>query len=159
MKIKELFDKVRVEEGKKIYYDSARRHHKTDGIIFQPNTAYKFGSDSELIKWKPADFCSVDLQVYLPQSGAVRGGLLPHLLCSGPEGVRIDCTKRGQEYVGLGYFDSMRLLADADDFERSISRGNSTSRRNVIAEVAYDTRVGSWTYFHIRKVSYLYIPV
>lgn len=64
----------------------------------------------------------------------------PRLFCSGEDGTYIDCSKRGSEYIGLAKFDSYRLLADCEDH----------GRKNV-AEVSYDTTVGTWLYSHLRK--------
>lgn len=37
--------------------------HKTDGVIFQPNTPYVCGTDFGLLKWKFTDCITVDLAV------------------------------------------------------------------------------------------------
>lgn len=37
--------------------------HKSDGVILQPDSFYKFGGDETLLKWKWSDLRSVDLQV------------------------------------------------------------------------------------------------
>jgi hypothetical protein len=39
-KLSELLEKIKIEEGERVYRDSDRRHHKTDGIIFQPDAPY-----------------------------------------------------------------------------------------------------------------------
>jgi hypothetical protein len=50
--------------GERVYRDSDRRYHKSDGIIFQPADApYVFGTDVNLVKWKWPELASVDLQV------------------------------------------------------------------------------------------------
>jgi hypothetical protein len=42
-RITELLSNIRMDErdGERTYRDSDRRHHKTDGIIFQPDAPYK----------------------------------------------------------------------------------------------------------------------
>lgn len=39
-------------KGNRIYKESDRRHHKSDGLIFQPDAPYVFGTDVDLVKWK-----------------------------------------------------------------------------------------------------------
>ena len=59
-----LLDKIRSEpNGDRIYSDSDRRVHRTDGIIFQPNEPYQVSRHPGLMKWKWADLRSVDLAV------------------------------------------------------------------------------------------------
>ena len=60
-------------KGSRIYKESDRRHHKSDGIIFQPNAPYVFGTDVDLVKWKWPELASVDLQV-LPNASKGGGG-------------------------------------------------------------------------------------
>jgi hypothetical protein len=43
--------------------ESDKRHHKSDGLIFQPDAPYVFGTDVNLVKWKWPELASVDLQV------------------------------------------------------------------------------------------------
>ena len=38
-------------------------HHKSEGVILQPDDVYKFGGDESLLTWKWPDLRSVDLQV------------------------------------------------------------------------------------------------
>ncbi|CAN0507658.1 unnamed protein product, partial [Scytosiphon promiscuus] len=75
-KIMDLFRHVSVEGRHRIFKDEGRTlHHKTDGIIFQPNAPYTVGTDTALLKWKWADLASVDLRVYpAPDSGGGGGG-------------------------------------------------------------------------------------
>lgn len=50
-------------KGSRIYMESDKRHHKSDGLIFQPDAPYVFGTDVNLVKWKWPELASVDLQV------------------------------------------------------------------------------------------------
>ena len=72
------------------------------GIIFQPDTPYKPGTDDQLLKWKFLDTVTVDLQVVETGDGAIR------LVCAGPEGMQIDCSSR----YPLDRMDIYRIRAD-----------------------------------------------
>lgn len=138
-----------VEGLSKIFFDRASRHkHKTDGFIFQPDLPYKPFLDHNLVKWKFCDLCTVDMLVDVSKT-VVNGETIvrPILKCSGDSGTYIDCSKRGNEYVGLAKFDSYRVLADCEDR----GGGIGGSMRNTIAEVSYDTSCGTWIYSHLRK--------
>lgn len=129
-KIMDLFRLVHVEGRHRIFKDEGRTlHHKTDGIIFQPDTPYKMGTDLGLLKWKWADLASVDLRVYPAGGGGIR-------LCSeaGQHDEEVDLTKS----VHLSPHDQARLVAD---MEKS---------RSVIAEVALDPGSGLWVYMGLR---------
>nr|CCC95969.1 unnamed protein product [Trypanosoma congolense IL3000] len=43
-----------------------------DGLIFQHNGTYRFGFDKFLVKWKPADLCTVDFRL---GNGRLEGGM------------------------------------------------------------------------------------
>lgn len=134
-KIMDLFRKVHVEGRHRIFKDDNRTlHHKTDGIIFQPDAPYKMGTDTSLLKWKWADLASVDLRVYpAPMSGSGAGKVR---LCSeaGQHGEEVDLSRS----VHLSPHDEARLVADM--------QGN----RSVIAEVALDPGSGLWVYMGLR---------
>ena len=112
-----LLSKMRLEEGERVFFDpenraaapgappTSRRHHKSDGFIFQPNARYVFSKHYELMKWKWAELRSVDLQIEIPMeatSNAAGGDWPIYLKCGGPDGTQINCTKRGDTNVGLG---------------------------------------------------------
>lgn len=111
-----LLSKMRTEEGERVFFDpersaqpgvvaTSRRHHKSDGFIFQPNAKYVFSKHYELMKWKWAELRSVDLQINIPMEATSNsaGGEWPiYLMCGGPDGTQINCTKRGDTNVGLG---------------------------------------------------------
>jgi hypothetical protein len=64
-----------------------------------------FSKHYELMKWKWAELRSVDLQTYIPMEGTsnAAGGEWPiYLMCGGPDGTQINCSKRGDTNVGLG---------------------------------------------------------
>lgn len=136
-----LISKMCFEDGERVFMDGPRRHHKSDGIIFQPDTPYKFLSDIDLLKWKWPELQSVDLQV-LPQKKD--GEIIVTLMAIGPDHVLIDCTKRVNTHVGLGKFDTHRLLAD-------IQEDGGSSAGACIAECAYSPTIGSWRYLRLRK--------
>ncbi|CAM9426379.1 unnamed protein product [Ascophyllum nodosum] len=135
IKIMDLFRRVHVDGRHRIFRDEARSlHHKTDGIIFQPDAPYRMGTDTTLLKWKWADLASVDLRVYVGAGGGAAGGSLR--LCSeaGQHGEEVDLSRS----VHLSEHDQARLLADM---------GTS---RSVIAEVALDPGSGLWVYMGLR---------
>lgn len=137
-KIMDLFRKVHVEGHHRIFRDDARTlHHKTDGIIFQPDAPYKMGTDTNLLKWKWVDLASVDLRVYpATGTGGAGGGAGNLKLCSeaGQQGEEVDLSRS----VHLSDHDQARLVAD---MEKS---------RSVIAEVALDPGSGLWVYMGLR---------
>ena len=139
-----LISKMHFEDGERIFMDSARRHHKSDGIIFQPDTPYRFSADIDLLKWKWPELQSVDLQAVPIKA---RDGETTHVTLSaaGPDYVLIDCTKRASTHVGMGRFDTFRLLADMQE------EGQGKAGKAVIVECAYDTSIGMWRYLRLRK--------
>jgi mRNA capping enzyme, catalytic domain len=85
----------------RVYRDADGRHHKTDGVIFQPNAPYSVGAHTALLKWKWLDLASVDLRV------ALREGVL-EVTTEARDAVPVDMTP----VVRLAEQDKMRLLAD-----------------------------------------------
>lgn len=161
-RLQSLLDKIKPSpvDGKRVFQDGDRRHHKTDGIIFQPDAPYVFSRSYDLLKWKWSELRSVDLLVTTqqqqpqPQPGSSDSSLEIHLSCSGPDGTLINCTKRGHVNVGLGQFDSYRLLADLEANRAEVMRTGgqrAAAAYNPIAEVSYDASVGLWTYLHLRR--------
>lgn len=94
----------------------------------------------DLLKWKWPELRSIDLSVSVENNNYDNSVVL-NLKCSGPDNVEISCTKRGDVNVGLGTFDSYRLLADMSSFDN----------KKKIVEVSYDVTVGLWSYVHLRK--------
>jgi hypothetical protein len=137
---KTLLDLIKYENGERIFKESYWRYHKTDGLIFQPNLPYTFGTDNNLIKWKWAELTSVDLNVILCRKGQ-RGEIELGLLCDGPDGSQIDIAKRGTTRLSFNEFDTYRIIADIEDSNKLIN----------IAEVAYNPSHGVWVYFHLRE--------
>lgn len=137
-----LLSKIVEEDGAKIFFDpmsGGRRHHRSDGIILQPaELPYVFGTDTNLLKWKWPELISVDLAVIL------NSDLNPRLLANGPDSIFVDCAKYTKGSLTIGKFDAMRLRGDMQAINRY-------QKGPCIAEFAYDTTVGLWTYFHIRE--------
>eukprot|EP00903_Cladosiphon_okamuranus_P014342 g13316.t1 len=140
-KIMDLFRLVHVEGQHRIFKDTERSlHHKTDGIIFQPDAPYKVGTDRGLLKWKWVDLASVDLRVYPAAvgngAGGGGGGGGRVRLCSeaGDHGEEVDLSRT----VHLSDHDEARLVADMQ------------TNRSVIAEVALDPGSGLWVYMGLR---------
>ena len=50
--LSELISKMRMEGKERVFYEGESRHHKSDGIIFQPDTSYCVSTDVALLKWK-----------------------------------------------------------------------------------------------------------
>lgn len=130
-----VLTKFTFEQGERVYRDSERRHHKSDGLIFQPDLPYRCGTDENLLKWKWPELASCDLQIAVDDRDGSIG-----LMAGGPDGSLVDCAKRGVSRLGFGKFDTYRLLADVND----------NRRRVHIAEVAYNSKIGLWTYFQLR---------
>jgi len=137
--LKTLMKLMVYNKGRRIYRESDRRYHKSDGLIFQPNAPYVFGTDVTLVKWKWPELASVDLQVEPNRRPGVSDE--PSLMAGGPDGTQVDCCMRGSSHVGMGVFDTYRLLADVEDSTCLVH----------IAEVAFNTKVGLWSYFQLRK--------
>lgn len=137
--IKQLISHLVSVRGTRVYKESDRRYHKSDGIIFQPNAPYVFGTDVTVVKWKWPELVSVDLQVVPNRRKNVSNE--PSLMAEGPDQTLVDCCMRGRSHVGLGKFDTYRLLADVED---SVSRVH-------IAEVSFCPNVGLWSYFQLRE--------
>lgn len=146
-KIADLTGRIKLVNGKdRIFFDptsNGYRHHRTDGIIFQPDTPYCFGSDIYLIKWKYSDLMSVDLQVTEDSRQEIR------LASIGPEDMLIDCTQRAPGIPAFGTFSNYRLKADF--FYLREQRKGARKTDALIAEVAYNPSIGCWTYFHFRE--------
>jgi len=45
------------------FYQDDKRYHRTDGIIFTPNSAYIAHTNPQLFKWKYTDKCSIDFKL------------------------------------------------------------------------------------------------
>jgi hypothetical protein len=165
----------------RVYIDSEdptkTRYHKTDGIIFQPNASYVFSKNYDLMKWKWLDMRTIDVSIVplnttpgqsrhqltqptLPQQRQNQFHL--SLLCSGPEETLISVTQRGENNVGLGVFDTYRLVAEAFalynqrskstmDSSMLIPGNDSRFFAGIIAEVAYDVHLGMWRYVKVRS--------
>jgi hypothetical protein len=139
---KVLLSLIKHENGERIFRESYWRYHKTDGLIFQPNLPYTFGTDNNLIKWKWSELTSVDLTaVIYRRNQNQRNEIEIGLLCGGPDGSQIDVAKRGTNRLSFHEFDVYRIIADLEDSNRLIN----------IAEVAYNPSHGVWVYFHLRE--------
>lgn len=169
----ELLKSFHFEHGERVYKETAAspqeseflrrfRYHKSDGIIFQPNTAYKFGKYYDLLKWKWSDLRSIDLKVMItgidrPSAGNA-SSIIPalyrvsnkeiYLYCTGPENTLIDISKRGDYNISLDPFDTGRLLAEMEEI---ILYQGIQKIQGMIIEVIYDVQVGKWIYSKIRK--------
>lgn len=150
--IRDLIGNISLIGRDYVYKDSkdGRRHHKIDGIIFQPNRPYLFSTaDPFLLKWKYAHLRSVDMQASpSPMFCSQLRGLNPPeiripLLCGGPDGILIDITRRGNEdFTMFGKYDQYRLMADMND--------GSLPNKPRIVEVCFDESCGLWKYLKLR---------
>jgi hypothetical protein len=127
-----------------------RSDHKTDGIIFQPDSPYKIGKCYDLLKWKWSDLRSVDLKVVsrssfynIHQLHMISASDL-FLTCTGPDNSSINISKRGDYNVGLSEFDTARLLSEIEEL-------GASKLHSLIIEVIYDTTIGKWIYSKIRS--------
>lgn len=154
-----LLGKMTLQAGEHVFFDTDRRHHRSDGLIFQPNAKYVFSRHFQLLKWKWPELRTVDLKVVqeevelLPLGGTTssvaRSEWVVYLYCSGPDQVPINCTKRGDVNVGLGEFDTYRLLGDIENAPPEDKRKGAFS--SSIVEVAYDVHEGMWSYVQLRR--------
>ncbi len=136
--LSELTSRIHCHDFDYVYYDTDRRHHKIDGIIFQPDLPYTFGNDPYLLKWKYSELRSVDLStIYSFNDDRIT------LYASGPENTQIEISKSYNIFSVFEKFERYRFLADIHD-------GNLTSRKPIV-EVVYDTRSGYWRYLKLRK--------
>jgi mRNA guanylyltransferase len=142
-----LFSRVCLEDGERVFRESFKRHHKTDGLIFQPDGPYfDFSSSGRLLKWKYLDTVTVDLEVARSEATGVT------LHCSGPDNTTIDCTTQHT----LALSDQLRIIADAEvvhgvevsDFRTIIRllQEQQLQGKRMIVEVAYEPRFGCWSY-------------
>jgi hypothetical protein len=62
-KTKEFFQLIEMNDGHRYYKDSKeeKRFHKTDGVIFTPNTPYQLKKAPTLYKWKYAELQSIGI--------------------------------------------------------------------------------------------------
>lgn len=137
-----LLDRMRVVDGEHVYRADAKRYHRSDGLIFQPDLPYVSSRNYDLLKWKWAELRSVDLEVVV-ETAASTGAPVVYLLCLGEDNTQVNCTRRGAENIGLGVYDTYRLLADREEVAMRAGR--------TIVEVAYDVTVGMWEYVQIRR--------
>ena len=137
--ISNLISKIILENGDRVFKDGdgRMRHHRTDGIIFQPDGPYVHSTDLSLLKWKWPELRSVDLEVIQPI--IISEGVT--LQCSGPDNTRINCINGDSNQSKLGIFDTYRLNADAQVSYNKI----------IIAEVVFDEKIGKWGYLRLRK--------
>ena len=124
-----------IHTGKHRIYKSGLLHHKTDGIIFQPDTPYVTQTDKTLFKWKWVDLASIDLKVH---SGNSEKDLK---FCSDAgDGVEVDLSKS----IHLSAQDTARLVGDMA-YDKS-----KTKKTWAIAEVALSPGSGLWVYMGLR---------
>ena len=136
-----LLSLVTEERGLRIYRYGETHHHLTDGIIFQPNSAYVCGTDVNLLKWKYLDTVTIDVQI-LPPANHRRGngGQDDNVLnvgVMGEEGTVVNMTR----YLRLPNSERLRLEADRDETGSNI------------CEVGFDPSTGEWYYRTMRPVS------
>ena len=137
-----LVGKLRTEDGERVFFDSQRRHWKSDGLVFQPDRPYVMAADQHLLKWKWPELRSVDLQARVTRDDKT-DKIVVSLWAMGPDGVYIDCTANG---TSLAMFDQYRLLGDMA--EHPVHRNGGG--KPPVVEVVYDTNYGVWCYHTIR---------
>lgn len=153
--IADLFGRVVEERGFRSYRHSVH-HHLTDGIIFQPDTAYKCGTDRGLLKWKYLDTATIDVRLLTQDHhsdehnrGKIDSEDTEYTIYpvvarqTEREGGRVDVDMK--RYVKLPKGDFYRLRADQAEAE-SKQNGSATH----IAEVGLDPASGEWYYLTMR---------
>lgn len=119
-------------------------HHKSDGIVFQPNASYKFKTDMSLMKWKWHELCSVDL------CARVDSRQITLSAGTSGDGDFVECASQPHDastktYTNIPKYDCYRLKADVEEHAASTHHAVHS-----IAEVTYNPNVGSWNYHHLR---------
>lgn len=117
--------------GCRVSRDGAFRTHRSDGLVFVPDTPYVAGTDHSLLKWKARDQLTVDLAV----RGAGKGDGLGFFAVD-DDGGDVDCSK----HVHLSDQDAARLRADVSD----------RPSRVTVAELGLDGASGLWVYHAVR---------
>jgi hypothetical protein len=117
--------------GCRVSRDGAFRTHRSDGLVFVPDTPYIAGTDHSLLKWKARDQLTVDLTV----RGAGKGEGLGFFAVD-DDGGDVDCSK----HVHLSEQDAARLRADVAD----------RPSRVTVAELGLDSSSGLWVYHAVR---------
>jgi mRNA capping enzyme, catalytic domain/mRNA capping enzyme, beta chain len=144
--IGELFNCVIEEKGFRSYRQLPLYNHLTDGVIFQPNTPYKCGTDHDLSKWKYPDTATIDVKlleehVYRSDFGGRKAmndddedglEIFPVVACQ--DSVVVDMKR----HIHLPRSELYRM--NADRFE---------IRKNI-AEVGKDPASGEWYYLTMR---------
>ena len=101
----EIMKLFRNIDERRIFKDSKGMHHKTDGIIFQPDSPYKTGTDENLLKWKWEDLASLDLRVRMHGKSDIK-----IYTYAGEGDVEVEVDLSGS--VKLSIQDRARLIAD-----------------------------------------------
>jgi mRNA guanylyltransferase len=138
-RLRDVFQRITLQNDGHIFREDdglpRGRHHKTDGIIFQPNTPYVCGTDQNLLKWKWSELCSIDFQVTLDTKARTDDKCL-RFECASAEKTFINFTK----HIRMDTFDRARLLGDMLGKNKTV----------VIAELTFQTDTGKWAYVQLR---------
>lgn len=126
--IRILVDCIYEKDGHRYYKDKeGKRHHKTDGIIFTPDTHYELRTCSDLFKWKYLDLFSIDLRT------TFRNGAF-YFTCQGAHNEEIP------------YIISLKL----EDQNQLKKFDKIHTEEGLIVEYSYDQGFGSWTFKQVR---------
>ena len=139
---RKLASSIKTINGER-YYQDAKRFHKTDGIIFTPNTPYQPYGNYLTFKWKYLDQISIDWRVVESESNQNVG----HQYC-GDRGLPLMFASKSNE----GEVVTAPADFEPSSFEklkRELTQKN-LSLTNSIVECGYDVRCGKWTFHCIR---------
>lgn len=127
--MKQLFlDNVK-QEGNERFYVDAKRHHKTDGIVFTPDVPYQPRTCKELFKWKYMDEWSIDLKIHFKPE---------------PEPLSFSCVDSEGKDVPYP------LVLKPDHLARLKNDVAGRKTNIIIVECSFDFWTGEWNYKMIR---------
>lgn len=70
----ELKEYVPAGQLRKLLPDYAAAPFTVDGVVFQPDSNYRYGADKTMFKWKPQNKCTVDFRLYGCREPETKGG-------------------------------------------------------------------------------------
>jgi len=103
-----------------------KRHHKSDGLIFAPNTSYCRGTDFNYLKWKWHDMITLDFEIRW-------GGGSEH-------GLNVSFAGQGNELIDF----TEHVILPSHDLHRLI--GDLAGKNVLIGEFEFSPDEGAWLY-------------
>jgi mRNA guanylyltransferase len=126
-----LLQNIHYDKGLHLYDDGKQRCHKTDGIIFTPNTPYSARGVQNLYKWKFMEHITIDFQVV-----TVNGQY--SFYCN-------NGSNKPLVEFDIQFIEKDRIRFEEDRRKYGLEGGA------VIVECSYDSWSACWRYHQIRK--------